>query len=862
VYFRFTRRGALAGLWLIAFAATVEAQVIISPAANQVFPAAPDFATDVLHDAWDFNNAQDLSPHPHDALGWVESPAANAQGPAAFLRGGWFEATSNSNDPGLGLLYRGWQGVVNAGRSGLKSPISSSTYYIASFRMRSANAANRPPVISYFDRPIPAAPTGQIVVPGPYGNGERVYQVNLLQTPPLDGGARYDAHPAYVGLRLDPTDVSGPRIGLDWFRLSAPAWMRVQVNGCSSFTASVQEPDGLRTPVEISGGQFNYGIFPPSPQPYALVISCQGQTVIQPFFINTPPSVVVLNPDETGGEDFATAVRGNAWDWDSAADVAHLTNIANATITTLNNVPVLQAVNTGSTPATRGDPQIWLLNEDDGQPTIATARYRYLTFSLALGAEFDLRTPEGGSVLRVLWGTRENFEATKSVVTKDMPVWPGFNTYTIDLGSLTAANGGLESGGVLTEPWMTNAVKYFRLDPHEFGLRNVPFALGPVKLAAPDEVQAGGAFDILWNVADPDVSSMLTTIYYVPESGGSWTPLASNVPTSAGINSYRWNVPGSVAPGNYRILVRVSEARSGMGVQLADAVSTGILRVQAPGAGLQPPAPPVLHPASVNGLNISLSWTPGGGGAATSYTLHAGGSSGSSVHRFWLGQATSINTAAGPGVFYVRIQASNAAGSAFSNEIAFGTGGSAPRTPPGAPILSPASVRGNVVSLAWQPGPGPAPTGYTIVAGSRPGGSDFGVFPMGLATGITAAVGDGLYYVRVIAHNGAASTSSPEISVIVGATSPPGPPVMLPATVGANRVVTLQWSPPTTGGAPTSYTILARYPGHPQIIAALPGQRNTVFQVAAPPGTYIVTAVAINGRGQSAESNAITVQVP
>ena len=84
---------------------------------------------------------------------------------------------------------------------------------------------------------------------------------------------------------------------------------------------------------------------------------------------------------------------------------------------------------------------------------------------------------------------------------------------------------------------------------------------------------------------------------------------------------------------------------------------------------------------------------------------------------------------------------------------------------------------------------------------------------------------------------------------------------MLPATVGPNRLVTLQWSPPATGGAPTSYTILARYPGDQRIIAALPGQRGTAFQVAAPPGTYSVTAVAINGRGQSVESNAITVTV-
>ena len=55
--------------------------------------------------------------------------------------------------------------------------------------------------------------------------------------------------------------------------------------------------------------------------------------------------------------------------------------------------------------------------------------------------------------------------------TQDMRVWPGFNQYTIDLASLTAANGGIEHECPTcpTTPWPSRSIRFFRIDPHEFG---------------------------------------------------------------------------------------------------------------------------------------------------------------------------------------------------------------------------------------------------------------------------------------------------------------------------------------------------------------------------------------------------------
>src|SRR5215210_5775589 len=47
------------------------AQVTIStPSANQVLPAGPDYATDILGDPWDMSNAADITVDPAQKKGW------------------------------------------------------------------------------------------------------------------------------------------------------------------------------------------------------------------------------------------------------------------------------------------------------------------------------------------------------------------------------------------------------------------------------------------------------------------------------------------------------------------------------------------------------------------------------------------------------------------------------------------------------------------------------------------------------------------------------------------------------------------------------------------------------------------------
>src|SRR4030095_7300656 len=79
-------------------------------------------------------------------------------------------------------------------------------------------------------------------------------------------------------------------------------------------------------------------------------------------------------------------------------------------------------------------------------------------------------------------------ELPSITTTKDMLVWPGLNTYTIDLAALnTGADGGLEPAPPGAELWSPGKLmNVFRIDPHEFADAR-GFLLANVKIGALNE---------------------------------------------------------------------------------------------------------------------------------------------------------------------------------------------------------------------------------------------------------------------------------------------------------------------------------------------------------------------------------------
>ena len=185
------------------------------------------------------------------------------------------------------------------------------------------------------------------------------------------------------------------------------------------------------------------------------------------------------------------------------------------------------------------------------------------------------------------------------------------------------------------------------------------------------------------------------------------------------------------------------------------------------------PGVPGDFTATSSGSTINLAWSaPTSGGTPTAYTIEAGSSSGlANLASFSTGSTATSYSAGGVanGSYYVRVKATNAAGSSPASNEALLTVGSA-CSAPGAPGgLRQASASAGTVSLTWTASTG-TPTTYIVEAGSSSGLSNLANSDLGgTSTTFTASgVARGTYYVRLRARNACGtSAASNEITLTV-----------------------------------------------------------------------------------------------
>lgn len=213
---------------------------------------------------------------------------------------------------------------------------------------------------------------------------------------------------------------------------------------------------------------------------------------------------------------------------------------------------------------------------------------------------FDLSTQPGPPVQSVSWIDGPLFwgstnDSSSLTTTKDVIIFPGMSTYTVDLGSLTdAPDGGIHPAGS-RQLWNAAPIKQFRIDPHEFGSQKT-FHFDDVKLAALDEAFLN--FVITFNGSDPDIGDTPTvSLFYDtntdPTDGRM--PIVSNLPLSAG--QYEWNTTATT-PGTYFLSADVTD-----GLDTRTFHASGALRVT---GGADPPPP-------TRGDDVALDWGSSGG---------------------------------------------------------------------------------------------------------------------------------------------------------------------------------------------------------------------------------------------------------
>jgi hypothetical protein len=572
---------------------------ITAPASGVKLPAGPDYATDVLGDPWDMNNAEDISPYPDETsrAGWGSDFAVSG----GRVGGTTVLNSKGKKDTSLAFLNRGFYDVVNTGRTGLRYPISSSFYKVVSFKMNSG-AADEYPQAYWFHYPRGGAngtEYGVRFLPKTVV-GNQIVVADLTQA--LEAGSAWTAG-SVKGFRLDPNGTKvGHKVYFDWVRLTrsdseTTAKQRISWSGGSGST-TIDVIDAAGTAFRVASGltgtfyDWNYGVLPPGA--YTLRITRGSQVATRPFSINNPPLLTVTDPDETGGQDYATQVLGNPWDMDNGANDVKLT----ADVTAISySGGQFHGTNTNA------DPVLFVLNNSNNTTPIDTQKYRYLTYSLKVDGTFSLHATDGGSVARVMWSsTTGGPNGFNTTTTEDIIVWPGMNSYTVDLGSLQfGEDKGLESLGSM-KLWMAEAVRHFRLDPHEFDGPH-PFHLDNIKLAAMDE--SSGSFTIRFAGSDADGDAATVSLYYDtntnPNDGK--TLIASGVALSAG--QFTWNT-GNVAPGTYWVYALASDALDARG-----AYSTGKIRVNS-GGGSTNGDPLTVIEQPTNGATVNPSFTLSG----------------------------------------------------------------------------------------------------------------------------------------------------------------------------------------------------------------------------------------------------------
>jgi hypothetical protein len=306
---------------------------------------------------------------------------------------------------------------------------------------------------------------------------------------------------------------------------------------------------------------------------------------------------------------------------------------------------------------------------------------------------------------------------------------------------------GAGTGNYFYGTWMVDVFARSTLSGEYIQLPEIPMTIGPVAPAGPVNFQATSS------------GNTVTVSWQAPGAGIAYYQVQVATDSAFSNIFYRVDVPGTgpysgdLASGTYYLRVF---GRTGAGTWTQPS-ATRAVNVALP----TPPGAPTLTPAQVSSNPVTLAWAAGPGGTPTSYTVYAGTGPGlSNLAVAPMGGATSITAMAPANVpIYVRVVASNAAGSATSNEIVFTL------RPPVAPALSPASVSGTNVTLQWSPVAGAS--SYTVLARFSPAGPIIAALPTG-ATSVTVPAPPGTYLVTVVANNGFGSSSeSNQITVVV-----------------------------------------------------------------------------------------------
>lgn len=529
--------GAVVALLLSLVAAPGRAAppAVTGPAA---VPEAVDFAATTFGDRWDYDA-------PLDILTDANGPTLRAERVA--LADGRLEVDSQGSAY-VSPLYPGALGALPERSHGIANPIDTSGFTHASMQLRADRSTTV--WLRWFTCPeLVGCEGGDIVEVEPGWNtiffGELQNDGAPVITAPWEGTVH--------GLRI-VFDGAG-HYELDWLRLYRPGepGERFEVGEATVWSGRTDGgADVGRGRIVRDGSdptaRITSGSFPPGTYRFTRDGDATGELTVR-----ARPAVRVLDPDVTGGADYATTELDDPWDLAGPSDVTELANVRDV------------AWGGGRVCATNtsNDPFLRLRVGPEG---IDANRYHRLTYRYTYEGPFDLAdAPGGGTHARLLF--RLPAAGPHDLDSRELLTFTDRSAYTHVLHE-PLAPGVAERAGIA---W-SGRVTGLRFDPNEDpGARR--WCLDDVRLAADDE--AIETFRIRWRDASHRPDTTATVAADRDAAGpGAAAVVATGVPQHQGENAVTWDVR-DVLPGTWWIRVAATDGHGTTG----RAHATGPLRV-------------------------------------------------------------------------------------------------------------------------------------------------------------------------------------------------------------------------------------------------------------------------------------------
>ncbi len=409
------------------------------------------------------------------------------------------------------------------------------------------------------------------------------------------------------GLRYYPNFSSGGVVNFqfDWVRFATPATgltVTVGAGGAVSWDTD-QNPGnngGANTQFAAPTGPGTVAFPALAPGTYyAYQTNGTGTTYSAPVTVHPQPLPVILDPDVTGGEDFATAVRHDPWDFSQPTDVFSCYSAycsVNSGAGVLNGAPAGPEL---------GDPRVAL---PLAGPIDAT-KYHHLSFRAGYGGTWGLAgEPGGGMVARFIWSVPDGNGGETHSDSDDIIMYPGdFETVSVDLKT-SPPNAINDQGAANQLGWggpASQQITGVRFDPHEDpGGRS--WALDYVTLAAND--RGSPRFNVRFQ--DKGWKPGTTADIYVDSDGSGYngTKIGNAVPVTAGVNTFDWGLQdhlgNALPPGTYWVYIVLHDPLGGTG----QSYSTG--QVDMPAQPASPPGAPQNLTAVAGVEQATVSWSP------------------------------------------------------------------------------------------------------------------------------------------------------------------------------------------------------------------------------------------------------------